>query len=65
MCSLAGGRAPESGVPAAKEQQKRLSLTVHDNWPAIIPVTEREIEVIETYMSNVLDAVLAQCKVER
>ncbi len=49
----------------SKERQTHTSLAAHDNWPANIPVTAREIEVIETYMSDVLDAILAQCKVGR
>jgi hypothetical protein len=54
MHALAGGIAQGAGASTASK--------VVDNWPKAIPVTEREIEVIETYLSDVLDAVLAQCR---
>ena len=61
--SPAGCGAARSGACAAIEGQRKLSsFSICDNWPAVIPVTKREIEVIETYMGDVLDALLAQCK---
>lgn len=62
MRALSGGLAHVSDASAASKDKKKSSFTVVDNWPKDIPVTEREIEVIETYLSDVLDAVLAQCK---
>lgn len=62
----ADGHGSRSAMPAAsKARQTHTSLAAHDNWPANIPVTAREIEVIETYMSDIFDAILAQCKVKR
>lgn len=35
--------------------------TVHHGWPAEVPVTPAEIEVVETYLGGLLDELLAAC----
>lgn len=31
---------------------------IADNWPAMVPVTAREIDVLETYLGALLDELL-------
>lgn len=43
-------------------QRRRVvsdNWTVHDCWPAEVPVTPAEVEVVETYLGAVLDELLA------
>jgi len=66
LCSRAKQPVSHSGAPAASEKKPpQLPFTIENNWPDTIPVTDREIEVIETYMGDVLDAILAQCRLDR
>jgi hypothetical protein len=44
-------RLPKTPVP-------RVSMTVTDNWPRVVPIGMREIEVTETYLGKVLAELL-------
>jgi hypothetical protein len=40
------------------------AVEVVDDLPALVPVTQREIEVIETYLSALVDEALAGTKIK-
>ena len=40
------------------------AMEVVDDLPGLFPVTQREIEVIETYLSALVDEVLAGTKIK-
>ncbi len=45
-------------------QRRRIvgeTWTVHHCWPAEVPVTPAEIEVVETYLGGLLDELLTAC----
>ena len=45
-------------------QRRRIvgdNWMVHHCWPAKVPVTPAEIEVVETYLGDLLDELLAAC----
>jgi hypothetical protein len=44
-------RLPRTPVP-------RVSISVTDNWPRVVPIGRREIEVTETYLEKVLAELL-------
>jgi hypothetical protein len=35
-----------------------VSFSVTDDWPALVPITEREIAVLEAHLAQVLDELL-------
>lgn len=35
-----------------------VSFLVTDDWPALVPITEREIAVLEAHLAQVLDELL-------
>lgn len=41
--------APRPAAPAD------VAITVTDDWPAVVPVSDREARVIEAYFADVLD----------
>jgi hypothetical protein len=61
----AGARPARSARVGARERPVgEPDVAVVDNLPGFIPVTQREIEVIETYLGALLGAVLASTEGE-
>lgn len=54
---------PLRGRSRRSASQRRRVLgenwTVHHGWPAEVPVTPAEVEVVETYLGGLLDELLA------
>lgn len=50
----------ERGAALARTKREADRPVVTDNWPTTVPVTHREIDVIETYLGAMLDALLRQ-----
>jgi hypothetical protein len=44
---LRGGRAPR--------QKRSTTITVTDDWPDAVPVTDHEARIIEAFFADVLD----------
>jgi hypothetical protein len=55
---------PADGSPSRGEPQRdprnatRLYPQVVDDFPAVVPVTQREMDVLETYLGSLLDDML-------
>lgn len=50
----------ERGAALARTKREADRPVTSDNWPATVPVTHREIDVIETYLGTMLDALLRE-----
>lgn len=50
----------ERGAALARKKLEADQPVVTDNWPEAVPVTHREIEVIETYLGAMLDTLLEE-----
>lgn len=52
-----------TGADGSRMHSTRLSGPAHglelvDSWPAAVPVTERELDIIETYLGQMIGDVL-------
>jgi hypothetical protein len=61
---LSGPDRPGKCPVARTSNTTEPAVAVVDNLPGFIPVTQKEIEVIETYLGVLLDAVLASTEGE-
>ena len=42
--------------PSGKRRCVQKRITITDDWPEVVPVTEAEVRIIEAYFGDVLDA---------
>ena len=42
-------------APSEKRRRVQKDVTVIDDWPEVVPITEAEVRIIEAYFGDVLD----------
>ena len=42
-------------APSGKRRRAQEPITITDDWPEIVPITEAEVRIIEAYFGDVLD----------
>jgi len=42
-------------MPSGKRRRAQEPITITDDWPEIVPISEAEIRIIEAYFGDVLD----------
>ncbi|WP_375552546.1 hypothetical protein [Rhodophyticola porphyridii] len=42
-------------TPTGRQRHSEKPITVTDDWPEIVPVTEAEVCIIEAYFGDILD----------
>jgi hypothetical protein len=47
-------------ISAARSTYRGDEVVVHDDWPAIPPVTETELRIVEAYFVEIFDALFAE-----
>lgn len=47
-------------APSRKRRRVQKDVTVTDDWPEIVPITEAEVRIVEAYFGDVLDALFGQ-----
>ena len=45
-------------VPFGKQLRAEEPITVTDDWPEVLPITETEVRIVEAYFDDVLDELL-------
>ena len=41
--------------PSGKRRRAQTPITVTDDWPEVVPITEAEVRIVEAYFGDVLD----------
>ena len=41
--------------PCGKRRCAQKRVTITDDWPEVVPITEAEIRIVEAYFGDVLD----------
>ncbi|MCR9195401.1 MAG: hypothetical protein NXH88_11750 [Hyphomonas sp.] len=41
--------------PSGKRRLAQAPITVTDDWPEVLPITEAEVRIVEAYFGDVLD----------
>ena len=41
--------------PSGKRRRAQAPITVTDDWPEVVPITEAEVRIVEAYFGDVLD----------
>jgi hypothetical protein len=57
-CPPADGSRTQCELQHGPRGASRQRLQIIDNFPAVVPVTQRELDVIETYLGSLLDDML-------
>ena len=42
-------------VPSGEQRRAQKSITITDDWPEVVPITEAEVWIIEACFGDVLD----------
>lgn len=42
-------------TPSRKQRHRHEPITITDDWPQEVPITEAEVRIIEAYFGDVLD----------
>ena len=42
-------------TPSGKRRRAEKRITITDDWPEIVPITEAEVRIIEAYFGDVFD----------
>ena len=42
-------------TPSGKRRRPEERITITDDWPEIVPITEAEVQIAEAYFGDVLD----------
>ena len=42
-------------TPSGKRRRAQTPITVADDWPEVVPITEAEVRIVEAYFGDVLD----------
>ncbi|KTQ88027.1 hypothetical protein NS226_17420 [Aureimonas ureilytica] len=58
--TIPDGSVRRRRFPRAARSDAGTRFTVTDTWPAAVPVTAREVEVVETYLGALLDEILRE-----
>lgn len=58
--SIPDGSVRRRRSPRLVRSDAGIRFTVTDTWPAAVPVTAREVEVIETHLGALLDELLRE-----
>lgn len=41
--------------PSGKRRRAQMPITITDDWPEVVPITEAEVRIVEAYFGEVLD----------
>jgi hypothetical protein len=52
------GKLPKALASAALQAHDSIDWRVTDDWPEEVPITQDEIEIIEAYLRDAIDALL-------
>ena len=42
-------------VPSSEQRRAQEPITITDDWPEVVPITEAEVRIVEAYFGDVLD----------
>ncbi len=42
-------------APSGKRRRAQTPITVTDDWPEVVPITEAEVRIVEAYFGDVFD----------
>ncbi|WP_428481218.1 hypothetical protein [Pyruvatibacter mobilis] len=42
-------------TPSGKRRRAPEPITITDDWPEVVPITEAEVRIVEAYFGDVLD----------
>ncbi|MEO1200246.1 MAG: hypothetical protein AAFX39_13595 [Pseudomonadota bacterium] len=42
-------------APSGKRRRVQKDVTVTDDWPEVVPITEAEFRIVEAYFGDILD----------
>ena len=42
-------------APSGHRRRPKKRITITDDWPEVVPITEAEVRIVEAYFGDVLD----------